>query len=52
MKKFKKDALITKDKKLVLNRETIKNLTLHTQVTGGRKGATYTDCISAACKTR
>ncbi len=35
MKKFKKDQLPRKGKKLALNRETIKDLTLRTQVTGG-----------------
>ncbi|MCP4991672.1 MAG: hypothetical protein GY928_38110 [Colwellia sp.] len=38
MKKFKKDQLPRKGKKLALNRETIKDLTLRTQVAGGAAG--------------
>ncbi len=46
MKKFKKDKLSKKGKKLTLNRETIKDLTLRTQVAGGVRRLT-TDCTSA-----
>ena len=37
MKKFNKDKLSRKAKKLKLNRETIKDLTLRTQVAGGAR---------------
>ncbi len=47
MKKFKKDQLPRKGKKLALNRETIKDLTLRTQVTGGSKGWTHNqNCVA------
>ncbi len=44
MKKFKKDKLSKKGKKLTLNRETIKDLTLRTQVAGGRQAPTNAEC--------
>ncbi len=44
MKKFKKDKLSKKGKKLTLNRETIKDLTLRTQVAGGRQAPTNQEC--------